>query len=152
MCRPIEFLLVEDNPGDIRLTQEFFKEFKLANAMSIVADAFQTLSFLRREGDYAEVSRPDIILCSFPLYWKHVAEIWGDIRRDASMRDIPIVLLTGFEGEEAALSDLSAIACCIAKPLNFERIMTLLHQISDLGVLVLTTRGRSANIGTPALA
>ncbi|MCC6614065.1 MAG: response regulator [Anaerolineae bacterium] len=146
MCEPIEFLLVEDNPGDVRLTQEFFKEYKLANSMSIVTDADHTLSYLRREGSYADVSRPDIILCSFPLYQDDQSGVWSDIRHDAYLRDIPIVLLTGFEGEEDSLGDLSTISCCVAKPLDFGHITTIVQHVGDLGVIVMTARGRKASV------
>ncbi|MCA9904644.1 MAG: response regulator [Anaerolineae bacterium] len=140
--KPIEFLMVEDHPGDVRLTQEFFKDYKLANSMSIVADADATLSYLRREGVYSGAARPDIILCSFPLYQDSLDGVWGNIRHHACSRDIPIVLLTGFEGEEATLNDLSPISCCVTKPLDFGRMTEILHHVSDFGVVVTCLRGR----------
>ncbi len=141
--KAIEFLMIDDHPGDVRLTQEFFKEYKLANALNIIANADDTLAYLRREGVYANAARPDIILCSFPLYQFYLDGVWDDIRRDACLREIPIVLLTGFEGEEATLDDLSSITCCVAKPLDFGRITEIVRHVNDLGVVVMCPHGRS---------
>src|SRR5206468_127241 len=92
--RPVEILLVEDNPGDVRLTVEALKEGKVHNHMSIVMDGEEAVAFLRRQGKYADAVRPDIILLDLNLPRKDGREVLAEIKADDTLRRIPVVVLT----------------------------------------------------------
>lgn len=92
--RPAEFLLVEDNPGDVRLTQEALRECKLRNNLSVVGDGVEALAFLRREGKYQDAPRPDVILLDLNLPKKGGHEVLAEIKADPVLRRIPVVIIS----------------------------------------------------------
>ena len=91
---PIEILLVEDNPGDVRLTREALKDAKVRNALHVAMDGVEALAFLRKQGKYSAVPRPDLILLDLNLPKKNGREVLEEIKRDDALRHIPVVILT----------------------------------------------------------
>ncbi len=131
-CRPVEILLVEDNPGDVRLTLEAFKEGKILNRLSVVSDGVEALAFLRREGIYADVPRPDLILLDLNLPKKDGRDVLAEIKDEESLRQIPIVVLTTSNAEQDILEthDLHA-RCYITKPVDFAQFVAAVELIED---------------------
>src|SRR3954454_17321727 len=101
--RPIEILLVEDNPGDVRLTIEALKEAKVRNHLSVAKDGVEALAFLRREGSYAGAARPDLILLDLNLPRNDGREVLAEIKAAASLRAIPVVILTTSQADQDIL-------------------------------------------------
>jgi len=132
LCRSVEILLVEDNPGDVRLTQEALKDNKVHNNLHIVGDGVEALAFLRREGQYAGSPRPDLILLDLNLPRKDGREVLAEIKTDLQLRRIPVVVLTTSKAEEDILRayDLSA-NCYITKPVDFEQFIHVVRSIED---------------------
>ena len=133
----IEILLVEDNPGDVRLTREAFKEAKVRNNLHAVGDGVKAMEFLHREGDYADVPRPDIILLDLNLPRKDGREVLAEAKRDPELRRIPIVILTTSKAEEdiAKTYDLHA-NCYISKPVDFDRFIEVVKTIEGFWLTV----------------
>jgi len=129
----IEVLLVEDDPGDVVLIREAFEHNKVYNALHVVSDGVQALEFLRREGDYADAPRPDLMLLDLNLPRKDGAEV----KEDTELRTIPVVVLTTSEAEEdiARSYDLHANAY-VSKPVDFDRFIEVVRQIDDFFVSV----------------
>ena len=130
--RPIEFLLVEDNPGDVRLTREALKEGNVRNRVSAVGDGVEALAFLRREGQYAAAPRPDLILLDLNLPKKDGREVLAEVKADADLRSIPVVVLTTSQAEE----DIGKVYglngnCYITKPVGLEEFITVVKAIED---------------------
>ena len=100
--KEISILLVEDNPGDVRLTIEALKEGKFSNRLSVVSNGFEALEYLRREGRYAGVARPDLILLDLNLPKKNGREVLAEIKADPALRRIPVVVLTTSEAAPCA--------------------------------------------------
>ena len=128
--RPAEILLVEDNPGDVRLTRETLKESKLLNRMSVVVDGVEALAFLRREGRYAGETRPDLILLDLNLPKKDGREVLAEIKADESLRRIPVIVLTTSSAEQDILKmyDLHA-NCYITKPVDLDQFSVVVRAI-----------------------
>lgn len=118
----VEILLVEDNPGDIRLTEEAFKETKLNNNLSVVKDGVEALSFLRKEGEYSSAARPDIILLDLNLPRMDGRELLAIIKEDPDLRRIPVVVLTTSDDEKDILTTYNLHAnCYITKPVDLNQ-------------------------------
>jgi len=132
LCRSVEILLVEDNPGDVRLTQEALKDNKMHNNLHVVEDGVEALAFLRKEGQYSGSPRPDLILLDLNLPRKDGREVLAEIKADARLRRIPVVVLTTSKAEEDILRayDLSA-NCYITKPVDFEQFIRVVKSIED---------------------
>ena len=130
--RPVQILLVEDNPGDVRLTLEAFKEGKISNRMSVVGDGVEALAFLRREGPYANAPRPDIILLDLNLPKKDGRDVLAEIHVEEDLKQIPVVVLTTSNAEMDVLRthDLRA-SCYITKPVDFGQFVTVVKLIED---------------------
>jgi CheY-like chemotaxis protein len=140
MCQrdgAIEVLLVEDNPGDVRLTKEALKEGRLLNNVSVVGDGVEALSFLRREGRYAEAAQPDLILLDLNLPKKDGREVLAEIKADPDLRRIPVVVLTTSSAEEDILKTYDLHAnCYVTKPVDLEQFMRVIKSIEDFWVTV----------------
>lgn len=136
---PIEILMVEDNPGDIRLTREAMKEGKLNNRLSVVNDGVAAMAFLHREGSFADAPPPDLILLDLNLPKKDGREVLAEIKADPALRRIPVVVLTTSQAEQDVLRayDLHA-NCYISKPVDFNQFMKVVQQIDDFWVNVVT--------------
>lgn len=135
--RPIEILLVEDNPGDVRLTIEALKEGKVRNRLSVARDGVEALAFLRREGPHANAARPDLILLDLNLPRKDGREVLAEIKEDTSLRRIPVVVLTTSKAEEDILRTYDLHAnCYIAKPVDLEQFISVVRSIDDFWLSV----------------
>ncbi len=143
LSNPIEILLVEDNPGDIRLTQEVLKEGKVHNTLSIVEIGVQAISFLRKESEYQDAPTPDLILLDLNLPKKDGREVLLDIKNDPELKKIPVVVLTTSQAEEDILKvyDLNA-NCYISKPVDFGEFIDVVKSIENfwLSIVKLPTR------------
>ena len=133
----IEVLLVEDDPGDVVLIREAFEHNKVYNALHVVSDGVQALEFLRREGDHADAPRPDLVLLDLNLPRKDGRQVLAEVKDDADLRTIPVVVLTTSEAEEDILRsyDLHANAY-VTKPVDFDRFIEVVRQIDDFFVSV----------------
>lgn len=126
--RPIEILLVEDNPGDVRLVQESLKDLKLLNRLSVVHDGEEALAFLHRQGKYADTPCPDLVLLDLNLPKKDGREVLAEIKIDGKLRRIPVVILTSSSAEEDILKTYDLYAnCYITKPVNLEQFAKLVR-------------------------
>lgn len=135
--RPIEILLVEDNPGDVRLTQEAFRENKIRNKLSVVNDGEQALAFLRRQGDYANVARPGLILLDLNLPRVDGREVLAQIKSDPELRHIPVVILTTSQAEEDIVKSYALHAnCYITKPVDLKRFMQVVKEVEHFWLSV----------------
>lgn len=135
--QPIEILLVEDNPGDVRLTLEVMKDARVRNHMSMVKDGVEALAFLRREGDFADAPRPDLILLDLNLPKKDGREVLADIKADPTLRSIPVVVLTVSKDEEDILKSYDLYAnCYVTKPINMEQFIAVVRSIEDFWLTI----------------
>ena len=134
---PIEVLLVEDDPGDVLMTQEAFEEHKVRNSLSVVSDGEEALAFLRREGPHAEAPRPDLILLDLNLPRIDGREVLAVIKEDEDLRRIPVVVLTTSQADEDILRSYSLHAnAYVTKPVDFERFIAVVRQIDNFFVSV----------------
>jgi CheY-like chemotaxis protein len=140
----IEVLLVEDDPGDVLMTREAFEEHKLRNNLHVVSDGVEALSFLRQEGEYADVPQPDLVLLDLNLPRKDGREVLAEIKADPQLRRTPVVVLTTSEAEEDVLRsyDLHANAY-VAKPVDFERFIDVVRRIDSFFVTVVKLPNRA---------
>jgi len=130
--REIEILLVEDNPGDARLTLEALREAKVHNHLSHVTDGVEALAYLRRDGRYANAARPDLILLDLNLPRKDGREVLSAIKSDDTLKRIPVVVLTTSQAEEDILRAYSLNAnCYITKPVDLEQFLKVVRTIED---------------------
>jgi chemotaxis family two-component system response regulator Rcp1 len=130
--KPIEILLVEDNPGDVRLTVEALKDAKVHNNLHVAEDGVEAMAFLRREGKYAGVPRPDLVLLDLNLPKKDGREVLAEIKEDPDLRRIPVVILTVSRAEEDILRSYDLHAnCYITKPVNLDQFLKVVKSIED---------------------
>jgi len=130
--RAVEILLVEDNPGDIRLTTEVLKDAKLCNNINIVKDGVEALDFLYRRGDYPDAVRPDLILLDLNLPRKDGREVLEEIKSDPALKNIPVVVLTTSSAEQDILKSYSLHAnCYITKPVDLEQFSRIVSSIEE---------------------
>lgn len=131
-CGPIEILLVEDNPGDVRLTIEALKEGKVANEINVAADGVEALAFLRREGKYENAPKPDLILLDLNLPKKNGREVLAEIKMDARLKCIPVVVLTSSQAEKDIVVTYNLHAnCYITKPVDFDQFIKVVKSIEN---------------------
>jgi chemotaxis family two-component system response regulator Rcp1 len=135
--QPIEVLLVEDNPGDVRLTREALKEGKTHVRLSVVHDGEEALAFLRRQGPHAAAPRPDLILLDLNLPRKGGREVLAAVKADCQLRRIPVVVLTSSQAEQDILAsyDLNA-NCYITKPVDLDQFIGVVRSIEDFWLTV----------------
>ncbi|KRF10320.1 response regulator [Paenibacillus sp. Soil766] len=137
MSQNVEILLVEDNPGDIRLIVEVLKEGKIHNNLSVVEDGEEALAYLRREGSYRDAIVPDIILLDLNLPKINGTEVLAEIKKDPLLKYIPVIILTTSEAEQDILRayDLHA-NCYITKPVNLEQFLTVVRSIENFWLTI----------------
>lgn len=133
----VDILLVEDNPGDVRLTREAMMEAKIHNQLQVVSDGVEAMAFLRRQGPYANAVRPHLILLDLNLPRKDGREVLAEVKQDPDLRRIPVVILTTSEAETDILKayDLHA-NCYIAKPVDIEQFLTVVKSIEDFWITI----------------
>jgi CheY-like chemotaxis protein len=133
----IDVLLVEDDPGDALMTQEAFEHHKIRNTLHVVKDGVEALAFLRREGEHADAPRPGLILLDLNLPRKDGREVLAEVKADAELRHIPVVVLTTSDAEEDILRSYSLHAnAYVTKPVDFDRFIEVVRQIDDFFVTV----------------
>lgn len=144
--RPIEILLVEDNPGDARLTQEAMRAAKMRNNLTMVEDGVEAMAYLRREGRFEGAARPDLILLDLNLPRKDGREVLAEVKADPVLKFIPVVILTTSQAEEDVMRAYSLHAnCYVTKPVDLDQFMRVVQTIDDFWVSVVTLpteRGR----------
>jgi CheY-like chemotaxis protein len=128
----IDILLVEDNPGDVRLTKEALKEAKLLNTIAHVPDGVEAVAYLRREGKYKDAVRPDLILLDLNLPKKDGREVLAEIKNDPELKRIPVVILTTSRAEQDILKAYNLHAnCYITKPVDLDQFVRVAKSIDD---------------------
>jgi len=130
--KPIEILLVEDNPGDARLTREALSTSKVRNNLHRASDGEEAMRFLRHEGGFAEVPTPDLILLDLNLPRRDGREVLEDIKNDPALKHIPVVILTSSQAEEDILRSYRLHAnCFITKPVDLEQLTRVVQGIEQ---------------------
>jgi CheY-like chemotaxis protein len=143
--RPIEILLVEDNPGDVRLTQEALKEGKVLNHLSVVRDGVEALSFLNRKEKYKDAPRPDLIWLDLNLPKKNGREVLGEIKGNPDFRRIPVVILTISKDEQDILKSYDLHAnCYITKPVDLTQFINVVKSIEDFWLTIVKLPSNNA--------
>ena len=137
--RAIDILMVEDNPGDVRLTQEALKDGKVLNNLHVVENGVEAMAFLRQEGQYADAPRPDVILLDLNMPRMNGREVLAEIKGDEELKRIPVVILTVSKAEEDILKsyDLNA-NCYVTKPLNLDQFMKVVKAIEEFWLTIVT--------------
>ncbi|MBN1589108.1 MAG: response regulator [Pirellulales bacterium] len=135
--RPVEFLLIEDDPDDVWETQQTLNEAKVTNNLHVAVDGEEALAFLRREGKYSEAPRPDLVFLDLNLPKRDGRELLGDIQSDASLATIPVVVLTTSQAEEDIIRarDLNCHSY-ISKPVRIDHILMLVRSLDDFWVTI----------------
>jgi two-component system, chemotaxis family, response regulator Rcp1 len=142
--RPIEILLVEDNPGDVRLTMEGLTESKVRNNLHVVSDGVEAMAFLRREGQWAGAVRPDLILLDLNLPRMDGREVLSAVKSDPKLRTIPVVVLTTSRAEQDVLRSYELQAnCYITKPVDLGQFITVVKSIEDFWFTIVTLPHRT---------
>ena len=129
---PIEVLLVEDNVGDVRLTREALRDAKVRNNLHVVPDGVEAMAFLRRQGQYAGVSRPDLVLLDLNLPKKGGLEVLEEIKTDAALQHIPVVILTTSQAEQDIVQSYRRRAnAYVTKPVDLEQFLKVVGSIEQ---------------------
>jgi two-component system, chemotaxis family, response regulator Rcp1 len=132
LVRPIEILLVEDNPGDVELTREGLADGKVHNNLHVAGDGEEAMACLRREGKYADMPLPDLILLDLNLPRKDGREVLAAIKADEALKHIPVVILTSSQADEDILRSYRLHAnCYISKPIRFSEFVKVVQSIQE---------------------
>ena len=135
--RPIEILLIEDNPGDVDLTKEALLDAKVRNRLHVVDDGAKAIDFLFKRGDYADAPRPDIILLDLNLPKKDGRQVLAEIKAEPQLADIPVVILTTSQAEEDILRSYQLHAnCYITKPVDFKQFLKVVKSIEEFWLTI----------------
>jgi two-component system, chemotaxis family, response regulator Rcp1 len=139
LLKPIEILLVEDNPGDTDLTREALETSKIRNKMHAVGDGEAALAYLRKEGIYQEAVRPDLILLDLNLPRKDGWEVLAEIKNDENLKRIPVVILTTSRNEEDVILTYNLHAnCFITKPIDLMQFVKVVKSIENFWMTIVT--------------
>ncbi len=137
ICDTVEILLVEDNPGDVRLTREVLNDGRVRNNMSVVMDGVDAISFLQQTGEYAGAPRPDIILLDLNLPKKDGREVLAEIKADSNLKHIPVVVLTTSSAEQDIFRSYDLHAnCYITKPVDLDQFIKVMRSIEDFWLTI----------------
>ena len=135
--KPIEILLVEDNPGDVRLTREALRENKVNNNLHVAVDGVDALDFLFRRGKYVDALHPDLVLLDLNLPKKNGREVLAEVKADPLLRRIPVVILTTSDAEQDILASYDLHAnCYITKPVDLDRFIEVVKSIEGFWLCV----------------
>jgi chemotaxis family two-component system response regulator Rcp1 len=136
-ARPVNILLIEDNPGDVRLTQEAFKEGKIDIKMEVVMDGVEAIKFLRKEDSYVNKFTPDLILLDLNLPKRDGREVLKEIKADNFLKRIPVVILTTSNAEQDILKSYNLhVNCYINKPVDFDKFFDIIQKIEDFWLTI----------------
>jgi chemotaxis family two-component system response regulator Rcp1 len=136
-AEPIEVLLVEDSPGDVRLTREAFKDAKVHINLHVASDGVEAMAFLKSEGEHAHAPRPDLILLDLNLPRKDGREVLQEIKESPALATIPVVILTTSASEEDILRSYRLHAnCYITKPVALDGFLKVVNSIDDFWLSV----------------
>ena len=140
---PVEVLLVEDDPGDVLMTQEAFRDYKIANNLNVVTNGEDAIAYLRKEGAFAGVTTPDLVLLDLNLPRRDGREVLREVKADPELRRIPIVVLTTSDAEDDVLGayELHANAY-VRKPVDFEQFVVAVRAIDNFFISVVRLPGR----------
>jgi two-component system, chemotaxis family, response regulator Rcp1 len=131
-ARPVEILLVEDNPGDVRLAEEALRDAKMSNNLNVASDGVEALAYLRREGRHANAPRPDLVLLDLNLPKKDGREVLGEVKLDPDLRTIPIVVLTTSDADADVVRSYQLHAnAYVRKPVDFDAFIEVVRSIED---------------------
>jgi len=137
--RPVEVLLVEDNPGDVRLTQEALKDGRVLVNLSVAADGVEAMEFLRRRGSHAGKARPDLILLDLNLPRKNGREVLEEIKADDDLRRIPVIVMTTSKAEQDIYKAYNLNAnCYVTKPVDLDEFLNVVRSIEDFWLTIVT--------------
>lgn len=130
--RPVEILLVEDNPGDVRLAEEALREAKMSNNLNVVSDGVEALAYLRREGNHAGATRPDLMLLDLNLPKRDGREVLQEVKEDQDLRTIPVVVLTTSDAEADVIRSYELHAnAYVRKPVDFDAFIEVVRTLED---------------------
>jgi two-component system response regulator len=130
--RPVDILLVEDNPGDVRLTKEALRDAKVLNEIYLAKDGVEAMEILRRKGKYSKVPLPDLILLDLNLPRKDGREVLAEIKEDPILKHIPVVVLTTSKAEEDIIKSYNLHAnAYITKPVDLNRFAEIIHILNE---------------------
>ena len=130
--RPINILLIEDNPGDVRLTQEAFKEGSMSINLEVVMDGVEAIQFLRKKEPFEDRAKPDLILLDLNLPKRDGREVLEEIKSDTELKSIPVVVLTTSNAEQDILKSYNLhVNCYINKPVDFDKFFDIIQKIED---------------------
>jgi CheY-like chemotaxis protein len=134
---PIEILLVEDNPGDVRLTRKAFEDAGLVNNLHEVNDGVAAMEYLRNEGEYADVERPDMVLLDLNLPRKSGEEVLSEIKTDPDLKRIPVVILTSSDAEEDMIKTYNQHAnAYLKKPVKFRGFLDVVQRVEGFWISI----------------
>jgi CheY-like chemotaxis protein len=143
-ARPVDILLVEDNPGDVRLTVESLREARVRNALHVARDGVEALAFLRQEGRYADAVRPDLILLDLNLPRMDGREVLAQVKADPRLKTIPVVVLTTSSADQDVLRSYELHAnCYVTKPVDLEQFMSVMQTIYTFWLCIATRPPRN---------
>ncbi len=143
IVEPINILLVEDNPGDVRLTTEALKKCKIHNNLFVAKDGVEAMSILHKEVNYADAATPDIIFLDLNLPKKDGREVLEEIKADENLKKIPVVILTTSQAEEDILKAYNLHAnCFITKPVGFEQFSKIVSAIDNFWFSIVKLPGK----------
>jgi len=146
IVRPLQMLLVEDNPADVRLALEALEHEKFRNVISVVTDGEEALAFLRREGGFVAAPRPDLVLLDLNLPKKDGREVLAEMKRDVNLRSIPVAVLTSSEDDEDVFRAYELGAnCYITKPVDLEEFLKVVRAVQDFWVTIVKLPGDSGD-------
>ncbi len=133
----VDILLVEDNPGDVRLTQEVLKQGKIRNRLAVVQDGVEALDYMHRRGKHTAAVRPDLVLLDLNLPKMDGRAVLAEIKKDPELKRIPVVILTTSSAEVDVLKSYELQAnCYITKPVDLAQFTEVLHQIQDFWLTI----------------
>ena len=137
ISRPLDILLIEDNPADVRLTQEAFRDAKVQNRIHVVGDGVEAMAFLRRQGSFGSIPSPDLIILDLNLPRKDGREVLAEIKCDRTLKHIPVIALTTSQAEEDITKayDLH-VNCYITKPPDLDQFFAVIRSIEDFWLKV----------------
>ncbi|MCU1599794.1 MAG: Transcriptional regulatory protein [Frankiales bacterium] len=148
-AQPIEVLLVEDDPGDVLMTREAFQDYKVANNLTVLTNGEDAIAYLHKRGEYAGATTPDLVLLDLNLPRRDGREVLRDIKSDAKLRRIPVVVLTTSDAEEDVLATYDLhVNAYVRKPVDFDQFVEAVRAIDDFFITVVRLPTRPEGIPT----